>query len=76
MINIKDLEIIIDDDEILDMIIYAKCMKADNAKLLGLRNIQYGRAELHRVLQNIQQELASRHKSHKNTTDFRKIRGA
>lgn len=37
MISLKDLETLIDDDELLDMVIFAKCMKSDNSKLLGLK---------------------------------------
>lgn len=76
MISLKDLETLIDDDELLDMVIFAKCMKSDNSKLLGLKKIQYGRYELHKVLQNIQKEFVKRTKTHKCTTDFRNERGA
>ena len=72
MISIKDLEILATDDELLDMLIYAKCMQAADPRACGVPHSSYERSELHTVLQRLQQELVKRHKSFKATSDFRK----
>ena len=71
MISIKDLEILISDDDLLDMLIYAKCMRSRDPRACGLPFASYDRCELHNVLQKLQRELVSRHKSFTSTTDFR-----
>ena len=71
MISIKDLEILATDDELLDMLIYAKCMRASDPHACGMPHSSYDRSELHTVLQRLQQELVKRHKSFKATTDYR-----
>lgn len=72
MINIKDLEILIADDDLLDMLIYAKCMRAEDPIAYGLPHSSYDRNELHTVLCKLRDQLASRHKSFKASTDFRR----
>ena len=55
MISIKDLEILATDDELLDMLIYAKCMQAADPRACGVPHSSYVRSELHTVLQRLQQ---------------------
>ena len=70
MINVKDLEMLITDDDLLDMLIYAKCMRANDPTACGMPRASYDRSELHTVLCRLRDELASRHKSFKATTNF------
>lgn len=72
MISIKDLEILITDDELLDMLIYAKCMRSRDPRACGLPFASYDRCELHNVLQRLQRELVARHKRFSASTDYRK----
>ncbi|MBR1384837.1 MAG: hypothetical protein IJ555_13690 [Ruminococcus sp.] len=70
MISIKDLEILITDDELLDMLIYAKCMRASDPSACGMPHASYDRSELHTVLQRLRDELVSRHKTFTSSTNF------
>ena len=70
MISIKDLEILTADDDLLDMLIYAKCMRSVDPRACGLPFSSYDRSELHRILKKLQQELVKRHKSFKASSDY------
>ena len=57
--------LLLETDELLDMLIYAKCMRASNPYACGMPHSSYDRSELHTVFQRLQQELVKRHKSFK-----------
>lgn len=63
--------LLLETDELLDMLIYAKCMRASDTHACGMPYSSYDRSELHIVFQQLQQELVKRHKSFKASTDYR-----
>lgn len=70
MISIKELEIIIENEEVLDLLIYAKCIMADMATHETMQQFQYSKNNIHHVLKMTKELIEEKKKTKTTTTTF------
>lgn len=57
--TVKELEILITNDELLDMLIYARCQLNNLGVSMGIPAIRYDRSKLFNTLKSIKTEVES-----------------
>jgi hypothetical protein len=70
--TIKDLEILISDDDLLDMLIYARCILSDFGRQNNVPALQYERSRLYNTLQQIKKEIDNISPSYKTKCVYRR----
>ena len=72
--TIKELEIIISDDDLLDMLIYARCQLSNFGREHGLPELQYDRSKLYNTLYQLKNEVDKISPSYKPICVFKRMK--